>query len=119
MTISTVTMASLSSALLAASFCSAIAAGDRDEWFESLKMPGTNASCCDLADCESTDADWRNGEWWAVVDGKWRPMPQSRVLTNPRSIDGAAYVCTGSPGWRVGGPVEPPIYCFVPPNWPA
>lgn len=111
----------LFSSLLAVGCWSAAQAGDRGEWFKSLKIPGTKASCCDIADCQSTDADWRNGQWWAVVDEEWRPVPQSKVLTSPNSIDGDAYVCVGSPSWSFGGDpqFERPIYCFVPPNWPT
>src|SRR5262245_26353770 len=93
------------------------ATGDRGAWFRSLRVPGMKASCCDVADCQSTDANWRGGQWWAVVGGRWRPVPNEKVLKSPRSIDGSAYVCSGAPSWNVGG-TEPPIYCFVPPNWP-
>lgn len=121
MAISVKVMARLSSAaLLTASCWSGATADDRSEWFKSLKMPGTNASCCEPADCQRTEADWRKGQWWAVVNDKWRPVPQSKVLTSPRSIDGSAYICTGTPSWSIGvlSPMDPPIYCFVPPNWP-
>jgi hypothetical protein len=96
----------------------AAGAGDRGSWFESLKMPGTNASCCGAGDCNRTEADWRGGQWWAVVRGEWRPVPPSKVLASPASIDGAAYICTGSPAYTFNG-FEPdsPIYCFVPPIW--
>jgi hypothetical protein len=95
-------------------------AGDRGTWFKSLQMPGSKASCCDLADCHATDAAWRSNQWWAVINDKWRPVPQAKVLAKPHSLDGSAYICTGSPSWAVGGsPEEPLIYCFVPPNWPA
>jgi hypothetical protein len=94
-------------------------AGERGDWFKSLKMPGSKASCCDAGDCHRTDADWRRGQWWAVVNGEWRAVPQTKVLESPASIDGEAYVCNGTPNWTVGGfpPMEPPIYCFVPPTW--
>ena len=91
-------------------------AGDRGEWLRGLKMPGTVASCCDIADCERTDSDWRDGQWWAVVDNIWRPVPPSKVLTDQPSLDGAAYVCVGAESWTIGAPRERPIYCFVPPN---
>ena len=121
MAMSVGTWVSLSSAFLAANCWSAAQAGERSDWFESLKMPGTIASCCGLGDCHRADADWRKGQWWAVVDGEWRPVPKSQVLTSPPSIDGAAYVCTGTPSWAVDAPLpaKSPIYCFVPPNWPS
>jgi hypothetical protein len=112
-------VARLSAVILMAGGCPAALAGDRGDWFKSLKMPGTKASCCDLGDCHATQADWREGQWWAVVNDEWRPVPQSQVLTSPHSIDGSAYVCNGSPSWSIGGePSKPPIYCFVPPNLP-
>ena len=32
---------------------------DRGAWFKSLRQPGTGMSCCDIADCHRTVADWR------------------------------------------------------------
>lgn len=82
-------------------------AEDRGAWFKSLRQPKTGFSCCDISDCRRTEADWHNGQWHAVVDGKWTPIPPEREL-DKRSIDGDAYVCA-SPTRR--------IYCFVKPNF--
>jgi hypothetical protein len=107
--------------LLCVASCSVAAASERGEWFHSLHMPGTNALCCDEGDCHRTDADWRAGHWWALVNDEWREVPRSKVLSQPLSIDGSAYICSGSPAWTVGGDPHPSaaIYCFVPPNWPS
>lgn len=103
---------------LTSTFGSTAQAGELGAWFRSLRMPGTNLSCCGLGDCHRTDADWRGGQWWAIVDGMWRAVPPSKVLTKPFSIDGAAYVCNGSPTFDIPGleKARPPIYCFVPPS---
>jgi len=110
-------------------------AGDRRQWFESLKVPGTGTGCCSIADCHRTKArlDAR-GHWWAELRAdwwaaaKWVAVPPGRVLTDPRSIDGEAYVCqsAGSPGGTTLGPIngqtyiadpiDPVIRCFVPPD---
>jgi len=82
-------------------------AEDRGAWFKSLRQPKTGFSCCDISDCRRAEADWRNGQWWAVVDGAWTPIPPEKEL-DKRSIDGDAYVCA-SPTRR--------IYCFVKPNF--
>jgi hypothetical protein len=82
-------------------------AQERGAWFKSLRQPKTGYSCCDISDCRRADADWRNGQWWAVVDGAWTPIPPEKELEK-RSIDGDAYVCA-SPTRR--------IYCFVKPNF--
>jgi hypothetical protein len=79
---------------------------DRSAWFKSLTQPGTGMSCCDIADCRRTEADWREGQWWANVEGRWTPIPKDKELSK-NSIDGDAYVCSGA-GRRV--------YCFVPPD---
>jgi hypothetical protein len=96
-------------------------ANERSDWFKSLKIPGTKASCCDIADCRAAEAAWRDGRWWVLLDDRWRPVPEARIVARPTSIDGAAYVCLGPATWSVGGtsPPEAHIHCFIPPNWPT
>lgn len=85
-------------------------AEDRGSWFKKLMRPDTGTSCCDIADCHRTDADWRGGQWWAVVQGQWTPVPPEKELRNKTSIDGDAYICSSQhPSSTVT------IYCFVPP----
>jgi hypothetical protein len=81
-------------------------AEDRGTWFKGLKQPGTDNYCCDVSDCKKTEADWRDGQWWAIVQGVWMPIPRDRELPE-ESIDGEAYVCSG---WARR------IFCFVPPT---
>jgi hypothetical protein len=98
--------------------------GSRAEWFETLKT-SSGESCCNLSDCSQISAEWRGDTegWWAFVTGAWRPVPADKVLTSPRSIDGAAYLCMGS-GSRGGAgsasrntpSLLGAIYCFVPPD---
>ena len=80
-------------------------------WFKSLKQPGSGISCCDIADCHKTEAEWRGNQWWAKVDGEMVPVPGDKVLKNKQSVDGEAYICTAE------SQVRPRlIYCFVPKN---
>ena len=83
------------------------AEGERGAWFKSLRQPGTGYSCCDISDCRRTEADWRDGQWWARVAGEWTPIPSDKELEK-QSIDGDAYVCS-SPTRR--------IYCFIKPDF--
>ncbi|MBZ0228608.1 MAG: hypothetical protein K8F58_09195 [Bauldia sp.] len=94
--------------VLAWSAAAGVRAENRGAWFKSLKQPGSQAPCCDISDCERTVADWRNGQWWAIVRGLWMPIPRDRELSTP-SIDGSAYVCSSYAKDRM-------IFCFVPPN---
>ncbi len=86
-------------------------AGDRGDWFASLKQNGSGISCCDVSDCHATEAEWRRNHWYAVVSEKWTPVPPESVLQTPRSLDGEAYVCNSAET-----PSSPAfIYCFIPP----
>jgi len=108
---------------------------ERDQWMRSLKTP-YGGSCCDLNDCRETEAEWRQGDdgewrWYASVDsyrGKIVvAIPADRVLDEPKSFDGEAYVChtPGSAGGTTYSPYtsgaqeipasDPHIYCFIPP----
>ena len=90
----------------------------RQDWFQSLFEPGTDSSCCDVADCERTTAAWRKGGWTAVVQGRWRSIPKASILRAPHSIDGETYVCSSHEADSVGdGGRLPRIYCFVPPDF--
>jgi hypothetical protein len=88
----------------------------RRDWFHGLFQPGTDAPCCDVADCTRTIAEWRRDGWWAVVQGKWRSIPTTTILRAPRSMDGEAYVCAGESKATAAGSSEREIYCFVPPH---
>ena len=99
-------LAGLLSAFLLASLATA-QGQDRASWFKSLKQPGTGVSCCDISDCKRAEADWRDGQWHAVVNGEWTPIPPEKEL-DKESIDGDAYVCS-SPTRR--------IYCFIKPDF--
>jgi hypothetical protein len=91
------------------------AAGERGDWFESLLTP-EGESCCDMSDCTKTAAEWRGDRWWADVQGKWRTIPLDRILTEPYSIDGDAYVCSANPANDDSHQIDPFIYCFIPPT---
>lgn len=77
-----------------------------DEFFHSLQRPDGQGSCCSLDDCRQTEAEFRDGQWFAVVDGKWRAVPPERVLASPLSIDGEAYICHGD-SWPGGQSYTP------------
>jgi hypothetical protein len=69
---------------------------DRGAWFKSLRQPGTGMSCCDIADCHKTVADWRGGQWWAIVQGAWTPIPPGKELKSSRSTVRPTFVAA----WR-------------------
>lgn len=77
------------------------------DWYQSLKMPGTPFSCCSMADCRPTDYRMGDNGYEALLDGKWVPVPQDRVLVGYTNPVGRAVVCSSGNGT---------ILCFVPTN---
>ena len=83
-------------------------AQDRGAWFKSLMRPDVGTSCCDTSDCRrAVDADWREGQWWTRLAGQMTPIPDAKVLRDPPTIDGEAYVCAAP---------DRTVYCFIPPS---
>jgi hypothetical protein len=84
-------------------------------WFESLKVPGTSKSCCDMSDCrrvayravaERDPEDGRigGGHYEVLVTdevfgpGKiskptWVPVPEDRIITGQGNPTGSAVAC--------------------------
>ena len=85
---------------------------DLAPWFESLRNPTTNMSCCEHWDGHIL----KDSEWRAVKDGyeilsngAWIPVPPEAVLQHTANPVGAAVAFFPPDG-------APPIYCFVLPS---
>lgn len=103
----------------------------RSQWFESLKQPGSSAGCCNLTDCRQTEARQLADQSWEAVltdyrGRRWVAIPPGKVLKNPKSVDGEAYICNtaGSAGgnqyFGSGEMADMPpsdgvVLCFIPP----
>lgn len=87
----------------------------RKQWFESLTYPcpwdgEQQCSCCGAGDATQLSEDQveqRGTEWWIDLsgNGEFEQVPPDRVIENPPSIDGQAYIFTRSSGQ---------FLCFVP-----
>ena len=61
-------------------------AADMREWFKGLHAPRTGTPCCDEADgWRVDDVDWESkvGDYRVRVYGKWIPVPDDTVITEP------------------------------------
>ncbi|HEX5319219.1 MAG TPA: hypothetical protein VFW46_08680 [Stellaceae bacterium] len=75
-------------------------------WFESLRQPGTGASCCSIADCRPTEYRLVERGYEARLDQEWVRVPAERILRGHPNPVGRAIVCRS--------PVDGSILCFVP-----
>ena len=67
-------------------------------------------SCCNLKDCEPTQARRINGTWFVLrsADQKWLPVPANRIETERDSPDGRNHACFQGPG------MSDTVFCFLP-----
>lgn len=88
------------------------------DFYRHWLQPGTSKSCCNarimafghvIGDCEPTQAEIRNGSWyaWNRIEERWLLIPEGRILRerNPSGQD--AHLC-----WTP----EQGVICFVPPD---
>ena len=111
-----------------------------DQWYGSLQRPhmsphGGGASCCSKEDCHTTEAELRNGEWWARL-GKpidqagqrdweledWVRIPDEIIVRGPNGNPvtneaGEAVICHPTV-WknRELDAAHTTVFCFVPPD---
>jgi len=110
-----------------------------DRWYGSLSRPGM-PSCCSLRDCHRTEAELRDGRWWARLGhpasdeggaedwalDDWVPIPDEIIVRDERGRPvsnpaGEAVIChevswVGNPG-RFTTQIDPMhvvLFCFVP-----
>ena len=76
-------------------------------WFQSLRQPGTRASCCSLSDCRLTDYRAGHDGYEALVGDRWVAVPQDKILRGITNPTGRAVVCARPEGT---------ILCFVTPD---
>jgi len=76
------------------------------QWFQSLKQPGSGASCCSIADCRPVDYRIGTEGYEARLDDDWVHVPDQRVLHGQSNPTARAIVCRS--------PVSGAILCFVP-----
>jgi hypothetical protein len=112
-----------------------------DSWYRGLKNPNFNSAvvrggCCSRRDCHETEADLRDGHWWARVGkahieyGEQKPASETEdpldlvyydvtwELTEWKEVPPEAVLKTSNP---TGSPVichstRYEIWCFVPDN---
>ena len=82
-------------------------------WFESLKQPGTGASCCSIADCRTVEFRQDRDGYEVLIDGRWKMsipfwlrVPPNRIIDRTDNPTNRAVLCFTP---------EAGILCFVRP----
>ncbi|UGA47247.1 hypothetical protein HU230_0014855 [Bradyrhizobium quebecense] len=72
-------------------------------WFESLRQPGTGASCCSIADCGTVEFRQDRDGYEVLIDGRWKMSKPFWLRVPPnRIID------------RIDNPTNRAVVCFTP-----
>jgi len=74
-------------------------------WYESLKQPGTGASCCSIADCRPVDYRLAGDGYEAFLNAQWIRVPDDKVLRGIGNPTQRGVLCRSPSGI---------ILCFVP-----
>ena len=74
-------------------------------WFQSLRQPGTDVSCCSIADCRPVDYQVGPMGYEVWITGRWHAVPPERVIRGKANPLGRGVVCYTPP---LG------ILCFIP-----
>ena len=75
-------------------------------WFDSLKQPGSGIPCCSVADCRPVEYRLASAGYEALLDKRWIPVPDDKVVRGKANPLGRAIVCRS--------PISGSILCFVP-----
>jgi len=62
-------------------------------WYQGLKQPGSGVSCCSIADCRQVDYRVAGGHYEAMIESRWMPVPDDKVLRNTPNPTGRGVVC--------------------------
>jgi len=89
---------------------------DHDKWhgafYQSLKIPGSQTSCCNLADCRPTQVRTVDDHYEVMKDGRWIKVPTEKIV-KVTAPDGGAHICAPD---SFGGRFEPDyVFCIVMP----
>lgn len=82
------------------------------QWFKSLKVPGSTASCCDVSDCRPTDYRMGQEGYEVPWNNEWLKIPNQLVIKNKPNLVGRGVWCRGGEGEPLNSP--PFTRCFVP-----
>jgi len=80
--------------------------GPVGQWFQSLKQPGTGASCCSISDCRPVEYRLSPDGYEAFLDAKWVRIPDHTILHGHPNPIARAVLCRA--------PISGMILCFVP-----
>jgi hypothetical protein len=84
-------------------------------FYSTWMMPDNpQTSCCNLADCYPTEAQYRDGTWYAKrrEDGKWLRVPPEKVEQNRDSPDGRNHLCAPPPPTASNYSAPDTVFCF-------
>ena len=85
-----------------------------EKFYSTWFMPDRpSTSCCNKADCYPTEVKFQNGQWFAQrrEDGKFIPVPWSKVERNRDNPDGRNHVCMPPPS-AISYPSNT-VFCFA------
>lgn len=84
-----------------------------DSFYQKLLIPGTQRSCCNLADCRPTQVRPNGDHYEIMKDGRWIRVDPEKIV-KAEAPDGGAHICAPSLGPGARDPDL--VYCIIMPS---
>jgi len=81
-------------------------------WFRSLRVPGTQTLCCDVADCRNYPVRSDGAHFQVFFDNRWVIVPSEVVSDREDNPTGDYVTCIQRDHWTDGQPDGPRILCL-------
>jgi hypothetical protein len=108
---------------------------DLNDWYAGLRRKGLSFGCCSKEDCHTTEAELREGVWWARIGrpvdrqdgnrdwilGEYVRIPDELIVKGDNGLpvpnpEGEAVLCHNIV-WKSGNEIDllnTTLFCFVP-----
>jgi hypothetical protein len=81
-------------------------------WFRSLRVPGTQSFCCDVADCRNHPVRSDGTNYHVYFDNRWIRVPSEAVSDRLDNPTGDYVTCIQRDHWTNGEPDGPRVLCL-------
>jgi hypothetical protein len=81
-------------------------------WFRSLRVPGTENRCCDVADCRNYPVRPDGSNYQVFFDDRWLTVPTEVVSDRVDNPTGDYVTCIQRDHWTNGQPDGPRVLCL-------
>jgi len=81
-------------------------------WYRTLRVPGGETLCCDIADCRHLPVRADGTHYQVLYDNRWLIVPTEAVSDRDDNPTGDYVTCVQRDHWTDGKPDGPRVLCL-------